>query len=74
MVDFRPRLSPGERWASAASARVPPSPLLSARMMVVTYFKVTTIRSAQKIIDSDPITAMWLEKPSLVASTVWRRA
>src|SRR3546814_4394433 len=27
---------------SASSARLPPSPLLSARMMMVTYFRVTT--------------------------------
>ena len=42
--------------------------------MVVTYFRVTTIRSAQKIIDSEPITATWLEKPLVVSNTVWRRA
>ena len=28
---------------SASSARLPPSPLLSARMITVTYFSVTTI-------------------------------
>ena len=34
---------------SASSARLPPSPLLSARMMMVTYFSVTTIIIDQNI-------------------------
>ena len=50
----------GERWARAASAITPPSPLLSARMMKPTYLIVTTITSAQMISDTVPITAAWL--------------
>ena len=34
---------------SASSARLPPSPLLSARMMIVTYFRLTTIIIDQNI-------------------------
>jgi hypothetical protein len=33
---------------------MPPSPRLSARMMNMMYFSVTTITSAQKISDSTP--------------------
>ena len=55
--DLIARVMPGERCASAASARVPPSPSLSARMMIRTYLTVTTRIRAQKIIDSEPITA-----------------
>ena len=33
----------------ASKARLPPSPLLSARMMIVTYLKVTTIIIDQNI-------------------------
>ena len=36
------------RWISARSARLPPSPLLSARMMMKTYFSVTISISDQK--------------------------
>jgi hypothetical protein len=43
-----------EESASASSAMIPPSPLLSARMISVTYFNVTTIISAQKIAESPP--------------------
>ena len=49
-----PRCNP--RDTSAVSARMPPSPLLSARMISVTYFNVTTITSDQKITDSTPRT------------------
>ena len=35
---------------------MPPSPLLSARMMRITYLSETTIISAQKIVDSPPRT------------------
>ena len=38
-----------ERLIRASSARLPPSPLLSARMMMVTYFSVTMIIIDQKI-------------------------
>lgn len=50
------RRCPGRmpRNASAVSARMPPSPWLSARMMKMTYFTVTVMISAQKISDSTP--------------------
>jgi hypothetical protein len=35
---------------------MPPSPLLSARMMSVMYFSVTTMTSAHTITDSTPST------------------
>ncbi len=47
------------RWASAISAMMPPSPSLSARMMMVTYFTVTTSISDQKTSDSMPSTVSW---------------
>ncbi len=40
---------------------MPPSPSLSARMMNVRYFTVTTIASAQKMSDSTPRTSVGLE-------------
>src|SRR5215469_3802789 len=52
------------RCASANSARMPPSPSLSARMMTVTYLSVTEIVSAQKISDSTPRTAWVLKVPA----------
>ena len=70
MVALMRRVMPGDRCASAARASVPPSPLLSARMMMMTYFTVTTRISAQKIMESEPITATWLGRPPSVASTV----
>ena len=42
---------------SASSARLPPSPLLSARMMIATYFTVTTIIIDQNMRLSTPM--MW---------------
>jgi len=42
--------------ASAISAMIPPSPLLSARMMRITYLSETTIISDQKIVDRPPST------------------
>ena len=45
---------PAERTASAVSAMMPPSPLLSARRISSTYFSVTTNISAQKIVDTAP--------------------
>ncbi len=57
IVALMPRLTFGEPCASAASASEPPSPSLSARMMRTTYFIVTTMISAQKIIDLPPMTA-----------------
>ena len=41
---------------SAVSARIPPSPRLSARMISVTYLSVTTITSDQKMIERMPST------------------
>ena len=38
----------------AVSAKTPPSPWLSARMMISTYFTVTTKISAQVISDRTP--------------------
>ena len=42
------------RDTSAVSARMPPSPRLSARMMSTTYLSVTTTTSAQKMTDRRP--------------------
>ena len=42
------------RCASAKSARIPPSPSLSARIMTTTYLSVTEIASAQKMSDNTP--------------------
>ncbi|MNN00958.1 hypothetical protein D3C81_1135620 [compost metagenome] len=47
------------RWASAISAMMPPSPSLSARMMMVTYLSVTTMFKAQNASDSTPSTVSW---------------
>ncbi len=44
------------REASAISASVPPSPLLSARSRISTYLAVTTKSSAQMISDKMPST------------------
>ena len=56
---------PSARWASAISASVPPSPLLSARMTKITYLIVTTMISAQKIRETTPSTAMSLGPPRM---------
>ena len=42
------------RWASAISARMPPSPWLSARITSITYFTVTISTSDQKNSDRMP--------------------
>src|SRR4029077_10069057 len=52
------------RCASANSARIPPSPWLSARMMTVTYLSVTEIARLQKMSDSTPSTAAVLKPPA----------
>src|SRR5690348_960788 len=44
------------RCASAIIAMIPPSPLLSARMMKVTYFSATTISNVHSTSDSTPST------------------
>ena len=45
------------RCASAISARMPPSPRLSACMTSITYFTVTISTSDQKIRDRMPMTS-----------------
>ena len=54
MVLRRPRA----RWASAMSASVPPSPLLSARMKKMTYLMVTNRVSVHSTSDTMPSTAV----------------
>ena len=44
-----PARRPSACWAKAIRDSVPPSPLLSARMMTVRYLNVTTIIIDQKI-------------------------
>ena len=52
-------------WAaSAVSAMMPPSPRLSARRISSTYFSVTTIISAQKIVDAAPSRLAWVSGTS----------
>ena len=47
---------PSARVASAVSDSVPPSPLLSARSRIRTYFSVTVMMSAHTMSDSTPST------------------
>jgi hypothetical protein len=47
-------LSATAREASASMATKPPSPLLSARRMSVTYFRETMTVTVQKTMDSTP--------------------
>ena len=49
-------MRPAAFAASAVSAMIPPSPRLLARRMRTTYLSVTTTISAQKIVDTAPIT------------------
>ena len=56
-----PRLT--ARWASAINASVPPSPLLSARRRMRTYFSVTTTINAHRIKDTTPRTACGVTMP-----------
>ncbi len=49
---------------SASSAKMPPSPLLSAFMMNVRYLTVTTIVSDQKISDRMPSRSASVGVPS----------
>ena len=66
---------PSARVASAVSDSVPPSPLLSARSRTSTYLIVTTMTSAQTIIDSTPSTVSRVTGPdSAAASTATRNA
>ena len=48
-VQRRSPLPDVERLIIASRARLPPSPLLSARMMIMTYLNVTTSIIDQKI-------------------------
>ena len=57
------RAAPSARWASAISASVPPSPLLSARSRMTTYLSVTMTISAQRISDSTPSTTVARRRP-----------
>jgi hypothetical protein len=54
-----------DREIKASKARLPPSPLLSARMMMETYLIVTTIIIDQKIRLSTPSTF------DALGSSVW---
>ncbi len=58
-------LWPSARWASAISDRMPPSPLLSARIRNSTYLAVTTISSAQMISETTPMICATPGPPSL---------
>ena len=71
-----PALLPSARCASAISASVPPSPLLSARSRITTYLSVTTTISAHRISDSTPSTASRVGAPSAptAATTASRSA
>ncbi len=66
------------RCASAISASVPPSPWLSARSRITTYFSVTTTISAHRISESTPSTAPGstapVVTPPLAAITASRSA
>ncbi len=60
------------RETSAVSARIPPSPRLSARMMSVTYFAVTMMISAQKMIDRIPSTFAGVSATGCSPAKHWR--
>ena len=63
---------PSARVASAVNDRVPPSPLLSARSRISTYFSVTVTISAQTMSESTPSTmsrvTMWSALAAIAAS------
>ena len=66
---------PSARVASAVSESVPPSPLLSARSRISTYFSVTVMMSAHRISDSTPSTTPRVTAwPSLAAMAASRNA
>jgi hypothetical protein len=66
---------PPTRVASAIKAKVPPSPLLSARSSTTTYFKVTTMVSAHRIKEITPSTASGVAAaPPVAADTASRTA
>ena len=56
--------------ASAMSARVPPSPLLSARIRNSTYLRVTVRNRAQSSRETMPITSCSMMPPAV---WVWAR-
>ena len=58
------------RCASANRARIPPSPSLSARMMMTMYFRVTEMARLQKISDSTPSTAAALKVPAALRAVL----
>ena len=63
-------LPPSARLASAIKASVPPSPSLSARSRISTYFTVTMRISAQMMSDRMPrITGSVASWPPLVAAS-----
>ena len=57
------------RCASANSARMPPSPSLSACMITVRYFRVTEIARLQKMSDSTPSTAAASKVPAALTAS-----
>ena len=57
-------------WPSAISAKMPPSPRLSARSRMNTYFSVTMSSSAHTISDSTPNTASRPAKLVALAATI----
>ena len=61
------------RCASAISARMPPSPRLSARMIKVTYLTVTISISDQKISDRMPrISTLLIATPWKISRLAFR--
>ncbi len=63
------REPPSAFRASAISERMPPSPLLSMRSRIATYFTVTIMNSAQRISETVPITSSGSRMPSVRAGT-----
>ena len=58
------------RWANAIRASVPPSPLLSARSRMSTYFSVTTTINAQRMSESDAEHRLVRHGPSFPTAAV----
>ena len=56
------RRRPTAREASAIKVSVPPSPLLSARSRITTYFSVTMMNSAHRMSDTTPSTVARVER------------
>ena len=69
------RLPPFSPWvASVARASTPPSPLLSARMIRVTYLMVTVSVTAQNSTDSTPSTCSGVGAMLVSCRNVSRKA